>query len=340
MGMSRNALNNACSFLDKQDLFYCHCCHWLLQEERGASEIVADGLNSEVLDRHNCWSSLFWLIVAWGQRRQVSPSYHVETRSIDAIVDWHYRLIVASGRRKVFPLYWLKKYSTNTIIDQACFGWLLQEEGERCPLHIELRQGGSMQLLISITGWLLSDKGERSYLCIESRRGWLTQLLIDTTVDCCERMQKGASFILLSRQGQLTQLLINITGWLLGEETETRVPFHIESRSIDQHICWLIELVNCWESQLTHLLIDINGGLLQEKGERIPLWVKMRSINTIVDQPYWSIVGRGKHCIVLHQTLFCITFQCSALLHVAVHLMLLSLSLCDASLSFSHHIAK
>jgi len=236
-------LSLGAAFVDEFDLFYCHCCGQLLQEERGASEIVGDRLNSKVLDQHNCWSSLLWLIIV---RMKEKGLPFVLTGDK---VDWHSCLIAITG--------WLlceegescllciksRKYLTNTIVDQICFGWLLlkDEEGERCPLCFELIWGRLTQLLIGMSGWLLQEEGERYPLCIELRQGWLTQLLIDVTGWLLSEEGESTPLCIESGRGRLTQLLIGITGWLLWEEGG-RSFLHI------------IELSQGW---LTQLLIDI-----------------------------------------------------------------------------------
>jgi len=91
---------------------------------------------AKLLIKSNYWLNLLWLIAARGKRKdslhfKSQSSWHicwhialvgfqeqkekgfvfvqVEKLLIDTIVDWHYHLSVARGRRKESPLYQVKK---------------------------------------------------------------------------------------------------------------------------------------------------------------------------------------------------------------------------------------
>jgi len=174
-----------------------------------------------------------------------STLYQVEKRSFDTIVDQHYWLIVARGREKVPLLYWAETRSINTIVDRNY--QLIVVIGSRKESHcIELRRGHLTQLLIDRTGWLLQEEVERCPLHIKWRQGQLTQLLINITGQFAyKRKETGVHFLWHCK----------VVDWpicwlmLLVDCCKTKgngVPFLSTIKFVDQHICWVTKVVASW----------------------------------------------------------------------------------------------
>jgi len=165
-----------------------------------------------------CWSTLFWLIVASGQRRRkMSLSVWVEMRLISTIVDWHY-------------------------------SWLLQEEGERCPFvssQDKVDQHNCWSTL-PVDCCQRTKKGGpfvSSWEEVNWHNCWLTYWLI-----VVGGRRKELAYFILSSWDEVNQhncwstLLVNCQ-----EGKEKQFPFESICKVVNQDNCWSTSLVDCWE---------------------------------------------------------------------------------------------